>query len=286
MLARLLRLGRRKPKPIVDFAAVRRGRFAVPLADDRILCLVLGRYRVFADAGDFDITPHLVMDGAWEEAVSNVIIDRLGTGMTAVDVGANIGYFTLLMTMLCGPDGHVLSFEPNPRAFALLKDTIALNGLGDQVTLFDVPLANADEQEVILAVDRNHPGGAQITVVPGAGMVQHRLRTRRLDSIAAARGASLIKIDTEGMEEAIWQGMRALLQGDKLRTVIVEFTYRSYLDPLGFLAEAIDAGFSLYRILDDGRIVETSIDQVIAGPWFQMLLFERQGPVPSPPNMT
>lgn len=275
-LARLwVRLGLRKEKPIVDFAEVRRQRFAVPLADDRILCMVLGRYRVFADAGDFDISPHLIMDGAWEEPVSNVIVDRLGPGMTAVDVGANIGYFTLLMAMRCGPEGHVVSFEPNPRAFALLKDTLALNGLSETVTLFDVPLADVDDRPVILAVDRHHPGGAQLTGIPRDGMIQHRLLTRRLDGIDAARGATLVKIDTEGLEEAIWQGMRGLLDSETLRYVVVEFTYRSYDDPRGFLSEAIDKGFSLHRILEGGGIVGTSVDEVMTGSWFQMLLFER-----------
>ena len=246
------------------------------MGGDRILCSVLGDKRMFVDANDYDISPHIIMDGAWEEHISNVIISRLQEGMVAVDVGANVGYFTILMAMLCGRAGHVLSFEPNPRSSIILKDNVALNGISDSVTVFDFPLGDEDHRAVTLAVNEYHPGGAQLTTIPGAAMQTHHLETRRLDGVPGSHDATLVKIDTEGFEQFVWRGMTALLTGDNLRYIVIEFTYRSYADPEGFLREIESHGFTISLIKDDtGDLIHRTVEEVLCGPSFQMLLLQR-----------
>lgn len=74
------------------------------------------------------IDAHLFYRGVFEPATRAVITRRLGPGMTAVDVGANIGYITLLMARQVGHTGHVIAFEASPWAFERLQANVGLNG--------------------------------------------------------------------------------------------------------------------------------------------------------------
>lgn len=266
----------RKPKPPIDFSEAKRKRFAIPMGGNRVLCSVLDKHRMFVDANDYDISPHILMDGVWEEHISNVIMNRLRPGMITADIGANVGYFTILMAHLCGSTGHVLSFEPNPRSFEILRDNVLLNGISERVTVCQSPLGDEDGKDVVLAVSHYHPGGAQLTYVPGSETETYNLTTLRLDSVPKCLGAALVKIDTEGSEYSVWRGMSALLHGAELRYVIIEFTRLSYVNPKGFLEEIVSFGFAIYWIRNDtGELVVMTPDTVLAGPGFQMLLLER-----------
>jgi FkbM family methyltransferase len=248
---------------------------AVTLADDIVLCRILGRYKFFADARDWSISPHIIADGLWEPEVTQAIVDRLRPGEVSIDAGANLGFFSIVMASIVGPNGTVLSFEPNPRCADMLEASLALNGFADRVTVCRDPLGETDGLFVNLMVPANHPGGAQITDVRLPGSSSFAATTRRLDSFQEAGKCSLIKIDTEGQEEAIWRGMNAMIAGDRLRFVFIEFTKASYCDPARLLDEAEGAGFSLNRIESRIGVVQTTKDAVLAGPELQMLLLER-----------
>jgi FkbM family methyltransferase len=246
---------------------------AVRMNANMILCRILGPYKLCVDPDDLGITPHLVMDGFWEPRVTETIVDRLRPGMTAIDAGANLGYFTVLMAALAGMRGRVVAFEPVPATADLLAHSIRLNGFA-QVTLYREPLAEVDGREVTLVFEPHYRGGASVSAHP-ARAHQVSAKTRRLDRVPGALDAALVKIDTEGSEEAVWRGMSAMIAGRALRWVIVEFTRASYDDPAGFLAEAQAAGFTLLRIDDERGPIAASAVEILAGPALQMLLFER-----------
>src|SRR5438132_14311598 len=71
----------------------------------------------------------LAISGVWEPNVTAAFRDRLATKDVCVDVGAHLGYFTLLASKLVGPDGHVYAFEPSPSNYDALCANIALNGV-------------------------------------------------------------------------------------------------------------------------------------------------------------
>jgi hypothetical protein len=85
---------------------------AVAIDGETILCRILGRYKIYVDSHDWGISPHLMLDGVWEIRTTEVVVDLLLPGMTAIDVGANLGYFTLLMAGLCGPSGRCSRSSP------------------------------------------------------------------------------------------------------------------------------------------------------------------------------
>ncbi len=67
--------------------------------------------------------------GSWEPEVVEVVRQYVKPGMTALDIGAQSGYFSLLLSKLVGPGGNVIAFEPLPANFRVLEENVHLNGL-------------------------------------------------------------------------------------------------------------------------------------------------------------
>ena len=241
-----------------------------------VLCRVLGRFKMFVDPRDRSISPHLMMDGYWEPRTTETIIDLMRHGMTVIDVGANLGYFTLLMAGLAGPNGRVLSFEPNPNPARRLEASLMLSGIGDRVDFHPTVLGATDGDEINLLLSVDHPGGTHITALtPDDSAAFLTLRTRRLDGIAGALDATLVKIDAEGAEESIWQGMTAMVAGPSLRYVIIEFSPFAYRDAPGMLDQVEAAGFSISCIDDERSICPITRAEIFDGTAQRMLIFQR-----------
>lgn len=83
---------------------------------------------------DVGFAPHIIMDGFWEYWITQFIAARMKDGAVVLDVGANFGYYTLLMSDLIGPSGKCIAFEPNPGVAAKLRKTIAINGFESRAT--------------------------------------------------------------------------------------------------------------------------------------------------------
>lgn len=137
--------------------------------------------------------------------ISAILRKRLGPGMTFVDIGANIGFFSLLAAKLVGPTGRVIAFEPNPPVFAALMRNAEHNGMGwietHQVGLFD------REGGGTLHVPDKNCGAA--TMRP-SGDDHVTISLVRLDDVVTG-SVDLIKIDVEGAEVAALRGARNVL---------------------------------------------------------------------------
>lgn len=250
--------------------------WAIRLDDDMVLCRILGRYKLYADPSDRSISPHLIMEGYWEPRTTETLVDLLRHGMTAIDVGANLGYFTLLMSALCGTRGRVLAFEPNPRTAERLQASLQLNGMQNRVDFHQQVLGATDGAEVNLLLSEHHPGGTQITALtPDDGPRFLKAFTGRLDGVPGALDATLVKIDAEGAEEAIWQGMTAMIAGDRLRYVVIEFSPASYQDGPAILDQAEAAGFTISCIDEEHGLRPITRAEIFDGSPLRMLLFRR-----------
>ena len=121
----------------------RRRATGVYYSEHRMLCRLLGEYLAFVDTRDLMLGPRLVLDGFWESWVTLAIARHLRPGMWCVDVGANYGYYTLLMAAGCGPEGRVVACEPNPiLTETYLPCNLALNGFQDRVEICPKAVGN------------------------------------------------------------------------------------------------------------------------------------------------
>ncbi len=145
-------------------SAIRARARPVYLGGHSAIARVLGRYRMFVDTRDLSISVHLLTEGYWEMWVTEAMLAVIKPGMTVLDIGANLGYFTLLMADLVGPDGRVLAFEPNPEMAGCLRQSLAVNGFGN-ARLHELALGEAPGR-LMLAFDTGMPGGGHLDGAP------------------------------------------------------------------------------------------------------------------------
>lgn len=180
--------------------------------------------------------------GVYELEVVRAIEQIVRPGWTAVDVGAHIGYYSILLRKLVGPTGRVVAFEPIPENFRALQQNVAMNGYAD-VRLEARAVAEVTGRRTMLR------GSADpLSCVSGlseSGDV--RVESAALDDyFAPAEPVSFVKIDVEGAEHRVLLGMRRLLTQQRPHLVVAVHGYAPGHPAEGLLREA---GYRL-RIVD------------------------------------
>ncbi|MCO5065042.1 MAG: FkbM family methyltransferase [Rhizobiaceae bacterium] len=175
---------------------------------------------MFVAATDTDVGRSLVEYGEWSQSEITLLEQLIRPGATALDVGANVGYHTLALSKAVGPTGRVVSFEPQPGIFQLLSANVAINQLSN-VTALNVALGEKRGFVDIPPYTYENPGnfGAlrlqKMLREENAEIVYTPISVQRLDDIALAQNASVIKMDVEGMELSILQGAPKLLSKNR-----------------------------------------------------------------------
>lgn len=236
------------------------------LGGDMAVCRVLGRYRMFVDTSDVGLSTFLLLDGYWEMWTTEAMLRFIRPGMTAVDIGANLGYFTMLMADLVGPTGRVVAFEPNPRMAERARRSAHVNGFAPFTQIHEVALSD-EPGDTVMFVPPTEPKNAHFSQ-PSGRDGEIRVRVQRADAFDALRDADFIKIDTEGAEDAVWRGMAGLLRRNRPLTVFMEFTPARYGDAAGFLDAILADRFALHRIdyFDPEVVVPTTREAVLSAP--------------------
>jgi FkbM family methyltransferase len=144
--------------------------------------------------------------GTWEPEVLRAVTDIVKPGMTVIDIGAHIGYYTLLFAKCVGPNGRVVAFEPLPVNFELLKRNIQLNEL-NYVQIFSQAVFSRNE-ELILSVPDDLPHSGDASVYKNSGTKQFRVPAIALDTFCESAGLrpDILKMDVEGAEYDVLMG--------------------------------------------------------------------------------
>jgi FkbM family methyltransferase len=244
----------------------------------RVLCRVLGRYKMYVDPNDHGLSPHLILDGFWEMPTTEALAELVKPGMVVGDIGANLGYFTLLMADLVGPSGRVFAFEPNPAMTFRLGRSVSLNGFTKRVETCEVLLCDENEKLLSFLMPSDEPKNAYARPFEGTELTGAvLLKGCRLDSRPEWQAIELLKIDAEGSEQLIWEGMAGLLQGDRLHTIVMEVRLDRYADSLGFLHMVTQHGFNMAYIDGAAGIVPLGLSEMSELPIGEdmMLVFRR-----------
>jgi FkbM family methyltransferase len=211
----------------------------------------------------------LLDGGRYEEATSAFMERTIKAGDTVIDVGAHVGYFSLLMAALVGPTGRVLAFEPNPENYQRLLSHLAINGLTN-VTPFH--MAVGDKCGVVdLWINKDNDGGHAVYDV---GQLQPNTKSRAhpqrypvwmttLDAIIQV--ASFLKIDVEGNEHNVMKGLgygpdavvSEIHRPGLVFTGSSEDKYRAYMASRGYCTNMAQLDGSLENI--DGKSVKENM---------------------------
>lgn len=155
--------------------------------------------------------------GTYEIATVRLVRQILRPGDVVVDIGANIGFFSIRFSQLVGPQGRVFSFEPVPTTRARLLRNIAENGCGN-ITV--CPVALMDRAASVTIYETESHGVAGLREL-SEKTIAHPVEGARLDEyLSAPQPVRLIKIDVEGAERLVLQGAEALIARDRPHIVL------------------------------------------------------------------
>ena len=150
--------------------------------------------------------------GTWEPAVTQILQTEVQPGMTVLDIGAHVGYYTLLLAKCVGPAGRVFSFEPMPHNFARLTENIQLNSLSQVTPVHTAVLARSGTLEV--NAPEAEPYSGSISLYEDYGTPRLRVRATSLDefAISSLKQLDFIKLDVEGAETEVLEGGERTVQ--------------------------------------------------------------------------
>ncbi len=176
------------------------------------------------------IERNLFLSGKWDTKISQVITSELRTGATMVDIGANIGYFTLLSSNLVGPKGRVIAVEPSHRNASRLMENLWLNQVANTAVI-SIGAGSHGNFSKLNFPTYNNAGAATFR---GNNTVQDQVAAiLRLDDVFEMLSVvpDLIKIDIEGYEFEALQGMANTLK--KYQPVVISELTDAFLIELG-----------------------------------------------------
>lgn len=192
------------------------------------------------------------LTGDAEPDVQRTLNEVLKPGQVVYDVGANIGFFTMLCSRLVGPQGKVYAFEPMPGNAATLRHNIALNGLSNVVVVEKALSSSSGNAELFISHwsafhSLNVEGAVKKgNLGPGTGE-RISVETVTLDEFVSQDGVSapdLIKIDVEGAELVVVQGMLATLKSTEPLLLCelhgTNLGYLEFVDSIDYQARVID----------------------------------------------
>ncbi len=152
-------------------------------------------------------------EGRVEPSVQLALAGYLRAGMTFYDVGANIGFFTLLAARIVGDRGKVFSFEPDSAVAARLKRNVGKNGFAN-VTVVNAGVWSSSGAVEFIVSDSSSPdhGIGRFTIEPGQKSSIPAQCISLDDFVANAARPDAIKCDVEGAEVEVLRGASSLLR--------------------------------------------------------------------------
>jgi len=238
------------------------------LGDHLALAQVLDRFKMYVDTRDIAIAPHLLFGGHWELWITKLFCELLRPGMTVVDVGANFGYYTLLAAAGVHLENHVHAIEADPHIFEILNRNVELNGYDHIVKSYHCAALDV-RREVTLHRYRDHFGSNTIFSDPADPRITGTVQVQGipLDELITTP-VDLMKIDAEGCEPLIFEGMKELIRRSPKIQILMEFAphmIRTTIDPMEFLKRIRGAGLAVQVVNFESKL-ETWPDERLMKP--------------------
>lgn len=222
-------------------------------------------FKFVADLGDW-LGQQIYLKGVYEPPTADIFARLIKPGDNILDVGANAGYFTALSSHLTGPSGRVLAFEPVPSVRAQLRANLELNHMTN-VAIHETVVSNENGVVTLYEGPQGHKGLSSMRPLDDAVQAL-TVPAVRLDDLAdMPHKISFVKIDVEGAELMVLQGMPDIIERDR-PYLVIEFT-DSYLQSFGSSATILadwlrNAGYELFRISEQGLIPINEISDHLA----------------------
>jgi FkbM family methyltransferase len=201
----------------------------------------------------------LSLHGAYEGYERELLRQWVQPGDRVLDVGANLGLYTLLLARQVGSEGRVTAFEPDPDSFALLRENLEANGFGDgqgRVALYQKAVSDRDGTLRLFLAESNK--GDHRTYDSQDGRRSVEIEAVALDTLLPpGERVDVVKMDIQGSELSALRGMTRLLS-EQPRVVLFTELWPEGLQRAGasardYLEALRKLGFTLWEIQEEER---------------------------------
>jgi FkbM family methyltransferase len=207
--------------------------------------------------------------GKYEPYETELILRQVKKGDVVIDVGANVGYYTVLLANKVENTGRVYAFEPDETNFAILKKNIEADKLKN-VVLIKAAVGSKNEEK-ILYKSKDNFGDHKLVKIPLGSAdspfeEREKVKVIKLDDYFKNEKIDLIKVDTQGWEPAVFEGAKKIIEKNK-PTIFFEYSPASYklakldskkmMDRLGKIYKKfwwIDEWLYIYKSLNKEKI--------------------------------
>ena len=223
---------------------------------------------LYVDPMDEHVSANIIVHGYWEAWVHRVVLGLLRPGSRVVEVGANLGYYSVTMAGAVGPTGSVIALEANPRMAGMVARSLNLNGFASRSTV--VPKAALDKPGSIdFVVSRSNSGGGFVSIwnhVPYEDGQMLKIDAVRIDDLDTGR-VDMIRIDAEGSEAFILRGAEAVLKANPDIVICMEWSVvqiGSRTSVPEFVAWMEGLGFRFWKIEFDATLTSVTAAQLLS----------------------
>lgn len=180
-----------------------------------------GHFRIRTSS---DLFSRCITDGGYETDLVDAITPHIDKQRDAIDIGANVGFYSVLMANLISDSCRVLAIEPSNYMLKLLKDNIELNSCGDKVIIYEGCAGNSEGEVTLNTIEGNEEYSSLGKVVHPSALdkkvISQQSKCTTLDTLVEKHSLrpGFIKIDVEGFEHMVIEGASSVLE--KHRPVI------------------------------------------------------------------
>jgi FkbM family methyltransferase len=247
------------------------------IGNNRVLVSLIWGGKLIVHAKDMSLAPDLIIHGVYDVPLTQFLLKNLKPNQIFVDVGANMGLFTVMAGYLVGPKGKVIAFEPHIDLYDLIKENIALNNLTGNSLVFHAAVYSTETRMTFHATERFMGNGS---IIPHDDDYKYRynvdtIRSYDVDAVALddvlceLPFVDMVKLDINGGEYHAFLGMQKLLENQVIGTVVFNFNKRllrkDWFALYNRLAEYRDLhGYSFYLLNQEGELKPGELDAIFA----------------------
>jgi FkbM family methyltransferase len=218
--------------------------------------VIINSHKIFLDKRD---CLRLSTRKSYEPFITQTCINNIKEGDTVIDLGANIGYYTLLFAKLVGKSGKVIAFEPHPENFAILKKNVEANGYKNVVC--EQKAVSKSSERIKLFIDEEATTKHAIANSKFCSKNFVSVDSVKLDDyLEENTKIDFIKMDIEGAEYFVLEGMKNVLEKNPTMTIITEFTPYYFnnlgVDPKKVVGLLHENNFNLFNLNEEKDIEE------------------------------
>lgn len=189
----------------------------------------------------------------YERHVTDWLKRNIETGATAIDVGAHIGYYAVLISSLIGSNGNALFIEPLPEHYKALRDNLETNGFSSTRAI-QLAVSDTNGQADFFPASDSGRNSLRYNEVTDRKPI--RIITITLDDLLEKFSidmVDLLQLDVEGAECLIFKGGHSVLTSGRIRTVLCEYhpdqLMQSFgVKPADFIDTVVAAGFEIFSL--------------------------------------